>query len=279
MSIIRNKLKSDFSQIPNNLFLDNRLSNGAKIVMCYLLSKPDGWVINNADVKKNLDIKRNETIASYWKELINTGWIFRQKIKNDTGKFENFQYTLHNDLEIDKPCTILSEPVLSEPEKPYLRKNRTLNKTDLLNNINTSNITHDIIDYFCSVTGNNSTRDKNIIRNIKTVLKDYSYDDCIQVIDYIVKDQWYIDNGFVTLSTIFKPTKFFEKLEKSNLHKDTFTGYSCMEGMNMYIEGGYMSPDGSFHKDDGTILSKFEFEESCKLQRQQELQNVLEGNV
>jgi hypothetical protein len=106
MSIIRNKLKSDFSQIPNNLITDNRLSHSAKLVMLYLLSKHDGWVVNNSDVQRQLNIKRRETIAKYWKELINTGWIFREFIPHRSGRFDFFEYTLHNDLQIDtSPCT------------------------------------------------------------------------------------------------------------------------------------------------------------------------------
>ena len=34
------------------------------------LSKPDNWIINNEDIKINLNIKSSETIAKFWKELI-----------------------------------------------------------------------------------------------------------------------------------------------------------------------------------------------------------------
>jgi hypothetical protein len=50
MSLLRNKLKSDFSQIPNGLITDPRLSHGAKLVAIYLMSKPDQWNVCNPDI-------------------------------------------------------------------------------------------------------------------------------------------------------------------------------------------------------------------------------------
>ncbi len=96
MSIIKNKLKTNFSQIPNNLILDNRLSCGSKVVMMYLFSLPDGWIINNTDVMKKLRIGTRGTLSKYWKELLNANWISRCRLKNNKGHFDNFEYTLHS---------------------------------------------------------------------------------------------------------------------------------------------------------------------------------------
>ena len=35
---------------------------------------------------------------------------------------------------------------------------------------------------------------KEVINNIKTILKNNSIDDCKKVIEFIVKDEWHIDN-------------------------------------------------------------------------------------
>lgn len=79
MSILRNKLKDRFVQVPNELVTDNRISIPARLVYVYLASKPDGWKVLNDDVKKSLGIKDDSTLARYWKELINAGWITRKK--------------------------------------------------------------------------------------------------------------------------------------------------------------------------------------------------------
>lgn len=86
MGILRNEIKSNFTQIPNQLLFDNRLSFGAKMLFCYLASKPPNWKVINADIKKTLKISK-ETIAKYFKELIAYGWIDREKRKTKKGNF------------------------------------------------------------------------------------------------------------------------------------------------------------------------------------------------
>lgn len=76
-----------------------------------------------------------------------------------------------------------------------------------------------IIDYYCQKTDRPKTTDKVIIKNITEILKSYSIDDCKKVIDFIIVDKWYKDNGYDTLSSIFKPTKFSEKLERALVYK------------------------------------------------------------
>lgn len=100
MSTTRNPLKGNFTQIPNELVLDKKIPNGAFRVMVYLFSKPSGWVVNNSDIKKQLGIGQNDTIADYWKKLINEGWITR--VRNSGGGFDydlNIEKKLPTELE------------------------------------------------------------------------------------------------------------------------------------------------------------------------------------
>ena len=94
MAIIINKVLDSFTQIPNDLLTDNNLSNGAKVVFCYLASKPTSWQVYNADVKKALNIKTNNALAKYWKELIEAGWITRQRKKDNQKLDGGFIYTI-----------------------------------------------------------------------------------------------------------------------------------------------------------------------------------------
>lgn len=134
MSIIKNQLKSQFSQIPNALVIDKDLSHGAKMVAIYLYTKPDNWRVNNADIMENLGIARRETIAGYLKELIDFGWITRIRKSGDNGKFGGFDYSLSTEK-----CVyhVLENSADSCTEKPYtdhVLKNSTLNNTNLNNN-------------------------------------------------------------------------------------------------------------------------------------------------
>lgn len=134
MSVIRNQFKSSFTQIPNSLIVDNQLSNGAKMVAIYLFSKPDNWEVNNADIMKNLDIARRETIANYWKELIKTGWITRVKKCGEGSICGGYDYNLNIAKNEDDVLINSTSPCTEKPYTPHVRKNRTHNNTDLNNN-------------------------------------------------------------------------------------------------------------------------------------------------
>ena len=73
MSILRNQIKGKFSIIENDLITDSRISDAAFRVACYLISRPDNWQIRNKDIMQQLHIKRQETLAGYWKQLISAG--------------------------------------------------------------------------------------------------------------------------------------------------------------------------------------------------------------
>ena len=93
MAVLKNEIKVNFTQIPNELLLDKRLSASAKILYCYIKSKPSNWKVINADIKKNLKISK-ETISKKFKELISTGWVSRKRDKNKKGQFCGYKYTL-----------------------------------------------------------------------------------------------------------------------------------------------------------------------------------------
>jgi predicted phage replisome organizer len=62
--------------------------------------------------------------------------------------------------------------------------------------------------------------DKQVIKNLEIILKDYSYEDVVKVIDYMILDKkTYRDQGYLTLSTLSKPTTFGGKLERANNFK------------------------------------------------------------
>lgn len=93
MAIIQNKLESGFTRIPNSV-INADISAGAFRVYVYMISKPNGWKINNADVCLQLQIKRKETIAKYWKELIDAKLVSRKRGDKTSGFYNQMIYTV-----------------------------------------------------------------------------------------------------------------------------------------------------------------------------------------
>ena len=86
MNQLRNALKRDYSQIPNEMITDLSLSNGSLRVLLYLFTKPDNWNVYNKDIQKQLKIS-DKTLAKYWKELLASQWLRREKRPPTDGKF------------------------------------------------------------------------------------------------------------------------------------------------------------------------------------------------
>ncbi len=86
MNTLRNELKANYSQIPNELITDLTLSSGALRVLLYLFTKPDNWNVYNADICKQLDISE-KTLTKYWNELLSSKWLRREKKQTKDGKF------------------------------------------------------------------------------------------------------------------------------------------------------------------------------------------------
>ena len=100
MGVLRNELKSNFTQIPNQLLFDNRLSFGARILFCYLASKPNNWKIINQDIIINLKIS-SDSIAKYFNELLDAGWITREREINEKGQYcGGYDYTIYSESKV-----------------------------------------------------------------------------------------------------------------------------------------------------------------------------------
>lgn len=86
---------SDYSKIPNDLVLDNRLSGGAIKIYLYLASRPDGWIVKNSDVKEKTGVKSDSVVSKYWQELLESGWLTRKKgTPSSSNKCGYYDYVL-----------------------------------------------------------------------------------------------------------------------------------------------------------------------------------------
>lgn len=124
MGVIRNKLKNKYLTLPNEIIEDVRISSGAFRVFCYISSKDDGWIVRNKDIQKRLNIKQAQTLANYYKELCESGWISRVRATDKNGNFlGGFDYHI-----MDKPY--YGKSLITE--NPQLRKNHNHSNTDLI---------------------------------------------------------------------------------------------------------------------------------------------------
>ena len=51
-AIGRKRKKNGYTKISNQLIEDSRLSWKAKGILCYLMSRPDGWKVNRTDLQR-----------------------------------------------------------------------------------------------------------------------------------------------------------------------------------------------------------------------------------
>lgn len=136
---MNNKIKKDFSQIPNNLINDYSISRDARFLFVYLCSKPDSWKFHTTVVERDLNFGKN-TRVKYMKELIEKGWISTIQVKNNDGSFGSVEINLNaypNTKNHDaEPCTKNTAAVKHRGGKIGMHNN-----TDLLSNTNINNNT------------------------------------------------------------------------------------------------------------------------------------------
>ena len=141
MGLLKHHINNNFTIISNKA-ITAPISAGALRVYLYLLSKPDGWQVVNADIKKNIYINDNHTLASYLKELEDKKLLHRIKLSSG-----HFEYHLHEYVQMREIHNCENNLADGEnPQEPYgenpqVGKIPIYNNTDIKYNNNT-NITN-----------------------------------------------------------------------------------------------------------------------------------------
>ena len=100
MATIFNELRN-FQNIPRELIFDSSLSDRARLVFCFMVSKPDDWQFFLEPMAKEIGYSV-ETLRKYIKELVESGWIVKGEQERDKGVFGATSYTLRANK---KSCT------------------------------------------------------------------------------------------------------------------------------------------------------------------------------
>jgi len=99
--IIRRHLTENFTVLPNDLLNDELLKADGLALMCYLLSKPQDWIVRHKEIQNRMDWGRDKTrnvIAS----LVQIGYIEKETIRED-GKFSETRYIVKDSPRPEKP--------------------------------------------------------------------------------------------------------------------------------------------------------------------------------
>lgn len=174
--IIRVKRPYNYTFIDNKLLEDVNISAKAKGIMCYILSLPDDWTLYASELKNHFTDGK-DSIASGIEELVNAGYITKEKYRDDLGHFacayyvyetsqnpdwynpnrksrcgksetENPQLPNTKRLNTNKPFSANAEDTISPSEKVYQKEidtdiesvinNKTENNNKELNSDNSS---------------------------------------------------------------------------------------------------------------------------------------------
>ncbi len=112
--IIRTKHKSRFTQIPNAIFEDRRLSIAAKGLLVYLLSRPPNWTVRHDQLQYTLGMGR-KLLTKLLTELAEAGYLDRDEHqgRDERNRFTPYDYTVRDIPEpgaADAPAALHLEP-------------------------------------------------------------------------------------------------------------------------------------------------------------------------
>ena len=196
-NIIRVKKETGYVVIDKTFLDDKSLSWKAKGIMAYMLSKPDDWTFYLDELMKH-STDGKSSFRSGFKELQNAGYVHRVKHRQEDGTFE-WETIVH-----ERPHTDFPQVDNPSMEKPQM-DNRTLLNNDPLSNDELSNDkdkpsiskAREIYEHYLSKNIINHNKMTSAMRtNINARLRDYSYEQLIQVIDnysiiYASDDYWF----------------------------------------------------------------------------------------
>ena len=158
-----------------------------------------------------IGITNNQVIARRFDKFVNAK-IMEKHVEKKRGNFTCFRLT-EKYLQLIDTTTLKSIPVDKKVKPPINPKVETKDYSI----IKDSSIK--IIKHWESkssiILKNNTQNYQDIIENISNILKNYTIEECIQVIDYIFSSNWHVTNGQTSLMTIFRIQNFAEKLDKA----------------------------------------------------------------
>jgi len=132
MNKVNNKIKENFTTIPNSVIRNKTLSDRARFLFCYMASMPNDWQFYQSAMAKELNYSK-DTLRKYMEELLATGYLIREQ-RREKGKFDSYDYTINF-----SPCMENTDTVKNGSGKiPNREKSTITNKDSEQRNNNTN---------------------------------------------------------------------------------------------------------------------------------------------
>jgi hypothetical protein len=126
------KATNNFTQIANEVLLDERLSFKARGILALLLSRPKNWKIYIDEIIERSDLDGKHSVRTGFKELKEFGYLELVKVwSNETGKFEGTVYKLCLNYRPNFPKTPKIPKKATQKNLPQVKGFPTIEKTDL----------------------------------------------------------------------------------------------------------------------------------------------------
>jgi len=123
MNKVNNKIKENFTTIPNSVIRNKSLSDRARFLFCYMASMPDDWQFYQSAMAKELGYTK-DTLRKYMEELLSTGYLIREQ-RREKGKFDSYDYTINF-----SPCMGNTDTVKNHSGKNPTREKLTVTNKD-----------------------------------------------------------------------------------------------------------------------------------------------------
>ena len=124
MNKVNNKIKENFTTIPNSVIRNKALSDRARFLFCYMASMPNDWQFYQSAMAKELGYTK-DTLRKYMEELLSTGYLIREQ-RREKGKFDSYDYTINF-----SPCMENTDTVKNGSGKIPNREKSTVTNKDL----------------------------------------------------------------------------------------------------------------------------------------------------
>lgn len=132
MNKLNNKIKENFTTIPNSVIRNKALSDRARFLFCYMASMPNDWQFYQSAMAKELGYTK-DTLRKYIEELLSTGYLIREQ-RREKGKFDSYDYTINF-----SPCMENTDTVKNGSGEIPTRKKSTVTKKDFEQRKNNTN--------------------------------------------------------------------------------------------------------------------------------------------
>ena len=92
--MIKVNVKNNFTIVPNDIIVNPSLTKNSKLILIYLLSKPENWKVQIKDIQSNLSMGR-DSVYSALNNLIDNQLMIRSKPRKDkNGQWSQVKYEL-----------------------------------------------------------------------------------------------------------------------------------------------------------------------------------------